>query len=81
MAAGRSRAGASSSRGWAPPARRSVSPAGSPTRSPSGRRGPAGRRQFGGFGPTAQVTPLDEFYVIGSDLSPTVVDGAAGGWS
>ncbi len=39
----------------------------------------SGRTQApGGFGPTAQVTPLDEFYVIGKDLSPTVVDG--GGW-
>lgn len=39
----------------------------------------SGRTQApGGFGPTAQVTPLDEFYVIGKDLSPAVVDG--GGW-
>lgn len=39
----------------------------------------SGRPQApGGFGPTAQVTPLDEFYVIGKDLSPTVVDGV--GW-
>ncbi len=32
----------------------------------------------GGFGPTPQVTPVSDFYVIGKDLSPTIVDGA--GW-
>ena len=32
----------------------------------------------GGFGPTPQVTPVGNFYVIGKDLSPTIVDGT--GW-
>lgn len=32
----------------------------------------------GGFGPTPQVTPVGDFYVVGKDLSPTIVDGE--GW-